>query len=77
MSWCGDEKVNAIGIESDYETGEEESPPGPTITSILDFRKLLEPENWKKGFLIEEGTILFRPTWPMISVMGKCIFFVI
>ncbi len=60
LSWSGDDNVSAIGIPSDFERHEVnpvDPAPGPTITSILDFRKLIGPEDWKKGFIIEEGTM--------------------
>lgn len=51
-SFCGDNVVNAIGIP--YETAPGvDHPPGPTITTVADFRRFT-PGNFEKHHVIQD-----------------------
>ncbi len=79
FSYNGDKKTNAIGIKSKKESDTEDKkndsdePPGPTITSVMDFRKTLDG-NFKDHFVIEDGNLPSIGSVPFtvgISVSAK------
>ncbi len=79
FSYNGDKKANAIGIktkkESDTEDKKNDSyePPGPTITSVMDFRKTLGGD-FKDHFVIEDGNLPSIASVPFavgVSVSAK------
>ena len=56
FSYNGDEKTNSVGIETKHVTGSHsKEPPGPCITSVMDFRKVIGGD-FKNHFVIEDGT---------------------
>ena len=56
FSYNGAKKVNSVGLTTKHMTENKKAkPPGPCITSVMDFRKTTDG-NVKKGFVIEDGT---------------------
>ena len=56
VSYNGDKRANTVGINT--EKGDKnncQEPPGPTITSIIDFRKTLGGD-FKGHYVIEDGS---------------------
>ena len=58
FSYNGDRKTNSVGRKTEKEPNTENDrhePPGPCITSVLDFRKTLGGD-FENHFVIEDGT---------------------
>ena len=56
FSYNGTKKVNSVGLTTEHMTENKKAkPPGPCITSVMDFRKTTDG-NVKNGFVIEDGT---------------------
>lgn len=53
FSYNGDKIANSVGVET--KDIPYIQPPGPTVTSIIDFRKL-NGGNFADNFVIEDGT---------------------
>ncbi|XP_078359087.1 uncharacterized protein LOC144643643 isoform X2 [Oculina patagonica] len=79
FSYNGNKKANAIGIKTKKESETEDDkndsyePPGPTITSVMDFRKTLDG-GFKDHFVIEDGNLPSIASVPFavgISVSAK------
>ncbi|KAL9984027.1 hypothetical protein ACROYT_G006282 [Oculina patagonica] len=79
FSYNGDKKANAIGIKTKKETNTEDKkndsdePPGPTITSVMDFRKT-QGGDFKDHIAIEDGnipSIASVPSSGILSVSAK------
>ena len=54
LSYNGHNVANSVGIET-KEVASPQSPPGPTITYVADFRKVIGG-GFEKHFVIEDGT---------------------
>ncbi|XP_078380752.1 cholesterol oxidase-like [Oculina patagonica] len=53
FSYNGDKIANSVGVETkDISSAQ---PPGPTVTSIIDFRKV-NGGNFEDNFIVEDGT---------------------
>ena len=79
FSYNGDKKANAIGIKTKKESDTKDKknnryePPGPTITSVMDFRETLGGD-FKDHFVIEDGNLPSIASVPFsagISVSAK------
>lgn len=73
FSYNGDKKANSVGVETNNMTSAE--PPGPCITSVMDFRKL-NGGSFENNFVIEDGTppsILSIPFAVGVSFSAKVI----
>ena len=56
FSYNGTKKANSVGLETKDITGRRKgTPPGPCITSVMDFRRTGDG-NIKNHFVIEDGT---------------------
>ena len=56
FSYNGAKKANSVGLTTKHMTENKKAkPPGPCITSVMDFRKTADG-NVKKGFVIQDGT---------------------
>ncbi|CAH3174456.1 unnamed protein product [Porites lobata] len=53
FSFNGAKKANSVGLTTQH-MARNKKPPGPCITSVMDFRKT--NGNHKKGFVVEDGT---------------------
>ena len=53
FSFNGAKKANSVGLTTQH-MARKKKPPGPCITSVMDFRKT--NGNYKKGFVVEDGT---------------------
>ena len=54
MSYNGDNIANSVGVET-KDMASTQSPPGPCITTVADFRKVIGG-SYEKHFVIEDGT---------------------
>ena len=54
MSYNGDNVANSVGVET-KNMASTQSPPGPCITTVADFRKVIGG-SYEKHFVIEDGT---------------------
>lgn len=79
FSYNGDEKANAIGIKTKKGSNEVDKesylhePPGPTIASVIDFRKSLGGD-FKDDFVIEDAilpSIASAPFTVGVSIAAK------
>ena len=79
FSYNGNKKMNAIGTRTTKESSTKDNkdnlnePPGPTIASVIDFRKTLGGD-FKDHFVIEDGnlpSIASAPFTVGISVSAK------
>ncbi|XP_078381781.1 uncharacterized protein LOC144664495 isoform X2 [Oculina patagonica] len=73
FSYNGDNKANSVGVETKNMTSAE--PPGPCITSVMDFRKV-NGGSFENNFVIEDGTppsILSIPFAVGVSFSAKVI----
>lgn len=55
FSYNGQDKSNSVGMETNKGRRLPKRPPGPCITSVMDFRKL-KGSNFEDTFVIEDGT---------------------
>ncbi len=53
FSYNGDKIANSVGVETKDISSVQ--PPGPTVTSIIDFRKV-NGGNYEDNFIVEDGT---------------------
>ena len=53
FSYNGDREANSLGVETRQMASVQ--PPGPTIVSAMDFRKV-NNDNFEKNIIIEDGT---------------------
>ena len=53
FSFNGAKNANSVGLTTQH-MARNKKPPGPCITSVMDFRKT--NGNHKKGFVVEDGT---------------------
>lgn len=53
FSYNGDKEANSVGVETKNMTSAQ--PPGPCITSVMDFRKA-NGRSFEDNFVIEDGT---------------------
>lgn len=73
FSYNGDQIANSVGVETKDMSSAQ--PPGPTVTSIIDFRKV-NGGNFEDNFIIEDGTapsILAVPFTVGVSFGAKVI----
>lgn len=73
FSYNGDRKANSVGIETKNMTSAQ--PPGPCITTVMDFRKV-NGGSFENNFVIEDGTppsILSVPFAVGVSFSAKVI----
>ncbi|KAJ7355031.1 hypothetical protein OS493_028700, partial [Desmophyllum pertusum] len=73
FSYNGDKKSNSLGVETKNMASAQ--PPGPCITSIMDFRKV-NGGSFENNFVIEDGTppsILSVPFTVGVSFSAKVI----
>ena len=73
FSYNGDKMANSVGIETENMASNQ--PPGPCITSIMDFRKV-NGGSFENNFVIEDGTppsILSIPFTVGVSFSSKTI----
>lgn len=70
FSYNGQNEANSVGLETEKGKQLPTHPPGPCITSVMDFRKLHE------SFVIEDGTppsILHIPYSVAMAISSKLI----
>ena len=78
FSYNGDKKMNAIGAKTKKNSDKQDKenkrePPGPTITTVMDFRKTLGGD-FKDHFVIEDANLPSVGSVPFtvgISVSAK------
>ena len=74
LSYNGHDVANSVGIET-KEMASTQSPPGPTITCVADFREVIDGD-FEKHFVIEDGTppsVISKPYSVALTFASKAI----